>query len=92
MPRGVTRSMRNDHLQEPRALLASRLDELWRAAGSPLLDAVARAALTGRAQSTGKPTGKKISAWKTGANVPQSFSDLGGVVHVLIERERDRQE
>src|ERR1700735_1246253 len=89
MPGGITHGMRNDHLQEPRALLADRMVELWQAAGSPPLDVVARTAVRDRPQSTPKLTGKKISAWRTGANVPQSFAELGTVVRVLIQKARN---
>ncbi len=88
MPGGITQGMSNDHFQEPRSLLANRLDELWRAAGTPTLDAVAHAALGDRPRSAAKLTGKKISAWKKGTNVPQTFTELGSVVRVLIQKAR----
>lgn len=71
-----------DETANPRSFLASRLTELWKAAGSPLLDSVAHRCLgAGRAD---KVTGKNISAWKTGVNVPHNFEDLDAVTHILI--------
>lgn len=78
--------MARDETDDARAFLASRLDELWRAAGSPLLDRVARKCLAGRA--AGPVTGKRISAWKTGDNVPRSFEELSAVINILTMEAR----
>lgn len=80
--------MQEDRSNEPRSFLADRLDALWQAAGTPTLDSVARAAQGTSPRPTGKLTGKKISAWKTGANVPQAFTELESVVRVLIQKAR----
>jgi hypothetical protein len=73
---------------DPRSFLASRLDELWRAAGTPLLDRIAKRCQTGR--STEGITGKRISAWKTGENVPRKFEDLNLVTSILMTEARRR--
>lgn len=65
-----------------RSFLAARLDELWQAAGTPLLDSIARQCRVGR--TAGRVTGKRISAWKTGENVPRSFEELSAVTNILI--------
>jgi tetratricopeptide (TPR) repeat protein len=79
--------MRSDDLQEPRALMARRLGELLQAAGAPTLDAVARAAHGNRSQTASR-LAKRISAWKTGADVPRTFAELESVVRVLIPLSR----
>lgn len=78
--------MTGDNFRVPRGYLASRLEELWQAAGAPSLDVVARHARG--ASSTSKLTGKKISAWKTGTNVPHAFTELESVLRFLIHRAR----
>lgn len=78
--------MNNNDLRDTRGYLASRLEELWQAAGAPSLDTVARHA--GGGSPVSKLTGKKISAWKTGTNVPRVFAELEGVLRVLIRGAR----
>jgi tetratricopeptide (TPR) repeat protein len=80
--------MSRAHLQRPRTFLANCLDELWQAAGAPTLDSIARSAQRERPPASAKVTGKRISAWRRGNNVPQSFAELASVVHVLAQRAR----
>jgi hypothetical protein len=79
--------MTEDDLGSARGYLAARLEELWQAAGAPPLDMVARNARSVRSSSTNL-TGKKISAWKTGTNVPHAFTELENVIRLLIQRAR----
>jgi hypothetical protein len=78
--------MHGDDLRGTKGYLAFRLEELWQAAGAPPLDVVARNARG--APSASKLTGKKISAWKTGTNVPHAFAELESVIRYLINRAR----
>lgn len=80
--------MPSAHLQGPRAFLANCLDELWQAAGAPTLDSVARTAQQERSPASAKVTAKRISAWRRGTDVPQSFAALASVVRVLAQRAR----
>jgi hypothetical protein len=78
-----------DEAQSARDHFASRLEELWQAAGAPPLDAVARNARGIRPSSSARLSGKRISAWKTGANVPRSLIEVEGVLHFLVQRARN---
>jgi tetratricopeptide (TPR) repeat protein len=71
-----------------RDYFAARIEELWQAAGTPPLDTVARNAHGARSPSATKLSGKRISAWKTGTNVPRSFTELEGVILFLTQRAR----
>jgi hypothetical protein len=85
----------------PRAEFAARLKELFSAAGSPNLEALgsaATAALASQTRSQGgrvsarlPVTAKRISAWKTGENVPADWPPLESVLNVLIGRARRTQ-
>jgi hypothetical protein len=69
--------------------LALRLTELYDTAGRPLLDAVAKAAMARRPQAARwRVTGKRISAWKHGENVPESYEAFAAALRSLIERAR----
>jgi tetratricopeptide (TPR) repeat protein len=85
--------------REPRAWFAERLDELLRLAGPPRLDDVARSAswlVSSRARAAGKAPKRlvdkrRISAWRTGENVPAEPTVLAAVVTVLIDAVRQRK-
>ncbi|MEV4807930.1 hypothetical protein AB0K18_48750 [Nonomuraea sp. NPDC049421] len=66
------------------------MEELWKLAGTPLLDSVARTAAR-YGEASRQPTGKRISAWKTGENVPSSFKELKPVLRALISMARARK-
>lgn len=67
---------------DPRGWFAQRLHELWQAAGSPKLDQVAARAKV--RTPDGLPTGKVLSAWKTGTNLPQTWNRFAPVLELLI--------
>ena len=83
---------------EPRAWFSERLDELLLLAGPPRLEDVARVAaqrISRQARAAGKvpkqlPDKRRISAWRTGKNVPTDPVVLTAVVSVLIDAVRRR--
>jgi TPR repeat protein len=83
---------------EPRAWFAERLDELLRLAGPRRLEDVARSAarqISAQARDAGKvpkrlPDKRRISAWRTGKNVPADPAVFTAVVSVLIAAARPR--
>lgn len=83
---------------EPRAWFAERLDELLRLSRPRRLEDVAHAAaqrISRQARAAGKiprrlPDKRRISAWRTGKNVPTDPAVLTAVVSVLIDAARRR--
>jgi TPR repeat protein len=75
-----------DQRSGARELFAARLVELHEAAGSPLLESVATRAMARKPQGARwRVTGKRISDWKRGRNVPESADACAAVARKLIE-------
>ena len=99
---GTARAASLDSTEEaPRAEFANRLRQLFSAAGSPNLEALGSAATaalasqarseSGRAAPRSPVTAKRISAWKTGENIPANWRQLESVLNILIGRAKRAQ-
>src|SRR5438046_3063940 len=74
-----------------RELFAARLTELHKAAGSPPLESIAKRVMARRPPGARwRVTGRRISDWKLGRNVPESADAFAAVVRRLIELARAR--
>ncbi|MFE3989472.1 NACHT and WD repeat domain-containing protein [Nocardia tengchongensis] len=76
---------------QPREVFTRRLAQLWKHAGNPTLERVARAAnqrmnpTHRRASSGGAVSVQRISAWRRGQNVPAQFDSLRPVLLTLLD-------